>query len=618
MIQEEKNLRIKSLEIGKFKNLEDFNIEFQSDSLIDLIIGKNGCGKSNFFEAIVEIFRWLNEPETIIPFEFKLGYEINGDEITVENTGGILHVNGKSVKRINKIYLPENIIIYYSGHNDTVSQFINDYEEKFKKQIKGDELKDLRLFFGLNTHHRLILLLTILLLDESSIIRKHLCSQINIDKIYSDIKFIFKKPFFSKSTLESWDDMPFWGVKGYLKSVLMEMEKNRSKSNETREEGYIANREEYVIYSTLDGLRDHFSDFPPINTFRYFDDLRVIDMIKEISFDVKLINGQIININHFSDGEYQTFFINGILDLFKERNCLVLLDEPDSFLHPEWQHKLIKNILEYIPEINNNNHILLTSHCASTIVSSEDDVVNMFEIKDKQVKSLSVSRNYAIQKLSSGLITLNEESQILSIINKIKIDDKPILFTEGPTDIPIIELAWRKLRTGPLPFSIINAFCCSYLRRLIQDESIYAEAGGNTLFALFDFDEAYNEWNSISLKGELLESDPYKGLCCKVKNQNGYAFLLPVPQEGRIKSQVIKNSTSFESYKHESRLCIELLFYGYEEVEDFFQEVDERGGGKIIQFKGDKKHFANDIINKLEAEAFNIFEPLFSSIEEKI
>ena len=121
MIQEEKNLRIKSLEIGKFKNLEDFNIEFQSDSLIDLIIGKNGCGKSNFFEAIVEIFRWLNEPETIIPFEFKLGYEINGDEITVENTGGILHVNGKSVKRINKIYLPENIIIYYSGHNDTVS-----------------------------------------------------------------------------------------------------------------------------------------------------------------------------------------------------------------------------------------------------------------------------------------------------------------------------------------------------------------------------------------------------------------------------------------------------------------------------------------------------------------
>ncbi len=41
--------------ITEYKNLKDFKLDFDSESFIDVFVGKNGTGKSNLFEAIIEI-----------------------------------------------------------------------------------------------------------------------------------------------------------------------------------------------------------------------------------------------------------------------------------------------------------------------------------------------------------------------------------------------------------------------------------------------------------------------------------------------------------------------------------------------------------------------------------
>ncbi len=53
-------MRIDSLKIGRYKNLRDFEIDFDETQLTSVLIGENGTGKSNLFEAIVLIFRNLD------------------------------------------------------------------------------------------------------------------------------------------------------------------------------------------------------------------------------------------------------------------------------------------------------------------------------------------------------------------------------------------------------------------------------------------------------------------------------------------------------------------------------------------------------------------------------
>ena len=49
-------MRLRSVWISQYKNLYDFSISFDGDGFIDIFVGKNGSGKSNFLEALIEIF----------------------------------------------------------------------------------------------------------------------------------------------------------------------------------------------------------------------------------------------------------------------------------------------------------------------------------------------------------------------------------------------------------------------------------------------------------------------------------------------------------------------------------------------------------------------------------
>ncbi len=609
-------MRLKHLYLKDFKNLKDFSIDFDDESFIDIVIGKNGSGKSNLFEAIIEIFKSFVDKESFSS-DFKIIYNLDNNDITIENKSGKLFRNGKETKGITKKYLPENILIYYSGHNERVASLIDEYEDSYRNSIRGNEVKELRRFFGISNEHKSILMMILLLLSEENKVRQSIVSQLNISKICSDIKITLKKPHYYKNkSLEAWDNDIFWGVKGYLSEFLPLLDSKKSSSEIDRHEGYFDEEGEYIFYFSPETIKTIIAAKTPEEIFQYFDDLRVIGMLSTIDFEIKLVSGKTIAMHNLSDGEFQAIFFNGLLELFKEKNYIMLLDEPDAFLHPEWQFKLVKQIIEQSGIGDNQNHILLNSHNASTLVSSGDASINLLEIKDNIVKNYSVSKKYAISQLSSGLISLDEEKQTLYLINKIRLESKPVLFTEGTSDPIVIETAWTKLRTTDMPFIPIYAFNNTYLGRLIQDENIYNENDNHPLFGLFDFDESFNIWNGIS--GTHEETDPFKGLCKKIENKNGYVFLLPVPNNEVIKSQVIKNETTNETFKHESKLTLELLFYGLPETADYFDEVPIVGAGRKIVFKGNKIKFAQNVVPTLPTTAFEVFESMFNIIESKI
>lgn len=58
-------MRLKSVFVSHYKNLKNFTLGFDGASFIDVFVGKNGSGKSNLFEALIEIFRHIYEYDKV-------------------------------------------------------------------------------------------------------------------------------------------------------------------------------------------------------------------------------------------------------------------------------------------------------------------------------------------------------------------------------------------------------------------------------------------------------------------------------------------------------------------------------------------------------------------------
>src|SRR5689334_13718194 len=75
-------MRLDRLRIPGYRNLRSFEIDFDESQPTTVLLGRNGSGKSNLIEAIVEIFRELElgrAPE----FDFSLTYGCQGHSIIV-------------------------------------------------------------------------------------------------------------------------------------------------------------------------------------------------------------------------------------------------------------------------------------------------------------------------------------------------------------------------------------------------------------------------------------------------------------------------------------------------------------------------------------------------------
>ena len=102
-------MRLKAIFISQYKNLRDFKLTFDDTSFLDVFVGKNGSGKSNFFEALIEIFRHLVEfggPDNAISFDYRISYEIEGQDVSIESRSGRLKINGRSRNNLGSTPCP--------------------------------------------------------------------------------------------------------------------------------------------------------------------------------------------------------------------------------------------------------------------------------------------------------------------------------------------------------------------------------------------------------------------------------------------------------------------------------------------------------------------------------
>lgn len=141
-------MRLKSLHISNWKNLEDFRIEFGEESFTSVLVGRNATAKSNLLEALIVIFRDLDlgDPPA---FAYKLKYacrdklisidadpnRIGSDSLRILVGGGRVPIQQFS-RRGGGENLPSNVFVYYSGHSDRILSHFEKHEDQFDRELR--------------------------------------------------------------------------------------------------------------------------------------------------------------------------------------------------------------------------------------------------------------------------------------------------------------------------------------------------------------------------------------------------------------------------------------------------------------------------------------------------
>lgn len=105
----------------------------------------------------------------------------------------------------------------------------------------------------------------------------------------------------------------------------------------------------------------------------------------------KNTQGKEFDINGLSSGEKQLFLRALSLKFLEVNNSIVLIDEPEISLHPQWQQKII-NVYESIGE---NNQIIIATHSPHIVGYIES---SQLRILKKDANGISVMKNHEIKE----------------------------------------------------------------------------------------------------------------------------------------------------------------------------------------------------------------------------
>lgn len=388
-------MKIKELYVEDYKILKDFNIDF--DSQLTVMIGNNGSGKSTLIEIIAKMFydlysHFVLGKGTKQEINFKIRYEIECESLKYEvyitsgkktNEYYEIHINRDnappqkcSKAHINKYFvngykdiLPQSLVMYYSGISKMLRDRFIRFQEEFILSSLDGEIKVEQPFFYFLTDNFSAILIGLLSYQYGDI-PDTLQNQFAISE-FREINISIKKPRWAKPKSKA-DD--FWGAKGDLRIFLQKL--SEACKNEVVKENSIN-----FIFTTKEELEKIWSFYgEEKKLFEYLTTLQANDLIEHI--DIILIKNSIaISFERLSEGEKQILTIFGLRELLITGNTLFLLDEPDTYLHPEWQRDFVKSIID-IEDTKSN--FLITSHSPNIISGLKKQQLKIFECVDNK------------------------------------------------------------------------------------------------------------------------------------------------------------------------------------------------------------------------------------------
>lgn len=376
-------MRIHRLQIKRckknfgFKNLIDFEIDFDKESPTTILVGRNGTGKSNILEALTIIYRDLDLEKIKPEFGYSLEYNCRGHEITVDadpdrkmrkiqiSADGKM-LTWKAFKENKRTYMPNFVFGYYSGPSNRIQEHFVKHQERFYTALRksSDETNlPLRpLFFAQNIHSQFVLLS--FFLEQDKKILKFLNDHLGIVGLDS-VLFVIKQPPW-KSTE---GNERFWRAKGVVSGLLDRLYEQSLAPMRHKWRVPIGFRKTtelehvYMYLPKSEALQKLKSGYKTEQDFfKALESTYISDLIREVRTRVKArFADEPLTFRELSEGEQQLLMVLGLLRFTREDESLFLLDEPDTHLNPAWSVQYLK-FLKDIGGLSKNGHVIMATH----------------------------------------------------------------------------------------------------------------------------------------------------------------------------------------------------------------------------------------------------------------
>jgi len=447
------------------------NFEWSSDKPLNIFIGENGSGKTTILKSLALIFKavydiYITKPKShsFPNFNFEIRYTVIipnvEDDFTFEtNYVGVTLKSVKSSKNFFEIktdnskystedivklfgyksLLPSNIVAYYAGWDDKIKAIFSEVEDTYKLNMLEDV--NLKVETGYSVVDELpliyiekinfqILFAVLFAFEYNDQLDKYLIEKFQITAQHAyPINIILKRP---DENFYTADFESFWGAKGELRKFLDVL-----KAYHEEELVYNITNQSIILSYNLD-VWIKIREFYGTEKRLYY----LIHLLNSSGFLAGIQTffnkaGKTISNFNLSEGEQQLITLLGLREILLEQNSLILLDEPDTFLHPIWQHTFVGDLIEnmdypkggeFLP-FHNEPNIFITTHSLNLLNNADRNFSKVSIIREgKEIKIPIKFYGKKISHINYNLMNVSErplaiQSKINNLFEFIEIED---------------------------------------------------------------------------------------------------------------------------------------------------------------------------------------------------
>lgn len=510
-------MKLQHLHIDNYKNLKNFDIGF-SDTNVTALIGTNGSGKSNIIEVLSKVFyNAFNTPKSVpLPqneIEYVCTYIVNHKQAktSFEFTGKTYDANGRlqsiiGSKNVVDKSLPHQIICMYSGEEERLwNDFYYELYKSYISCVKGNKLLQQNMLY-INHYHWAICLLLLAVYKQESFLSLHFS---NID--FVDISFADKD------------------ISKYEENEVIELVKKL---------GFSKNK---VSRISLKDITSFFeANYTVQDIFNYL-------VLASLPKEDKLITKIDIHfedsycLTELSEGEKKLITLTAIYELLVDNETLVLLDEPDTYVHEGKKHLIYELVNKYA---DIGICTVLTTHSPTLTNMFTNEQLRALVNKGDAIDILSENKKQAVNRLTNGIWCAEAQC----ILFESQCD---LLLVEGKGDTRYIKNAIKYFQSRDEKYKKLNLFvlpfggtgnCADYIQNIIE-----AGIVNRKIIALFDADgSGRNKFSELVGR----EGNDYTDRIYAINNFIK-ALLLPKPTEDKNAEFMIEDYFDLSGYEKE-------------------------------------------------------------------
>lgn len=317
-------MRLLSLYIKDYKNIQDQTFDFSDNSGYITLIGLNGSGKSNLLEAFSLIFDDLYEiPHLEQVNGYRITYKIGDQEYTYTTLN---EQNNIIPLAKEKRTCPSSVIACYSGEDLRLwnMAYMPYYMGFFSAALRGKDYVPKTMY--VNKYCWKIALIS-LLFSLNREVQQFVKDVLHIDVANVTVQFTYKEI----------DNPQPHDAYNWLERIKLQYGTNDIPIENLRDFGLENTLHTDLTEDELVFFYLYFLSMPSKGSGQPVDKLITNIKIKLGTFE----------FDSLSEGEKKMILIACVTHILGDENSLVLLDEPDAHVHIEYKKKMLDAITSF-------------------------------------------------------------------------------------------------------------------------------------------------------------------------------------------------------------------------------------------------------------------------------